>query len=88
MFFVKLVHMGIFPLARYQGEALMLFKILTIIKTCSPGRAERAGRHDFMQDVEFADGQKNALKRKIRRLITFYIMAHSSSSAGKAGYGQ
>lgn len=79
---------GIFPLVRYQGEALTLFKILTGIKTCPLGRAERAGRQDFMQDVEFADGQKHALKRKIRRLITFYIMAHSSSSVGKVGYGQ
>jgi len=66
---------GNIPLVRHQGEALV-FPVFTHLKTCPPGRAERAGRHDFMQDVEFADGQKHALKRKIRRLITFYIMAH------------
>ncbi len=81
---------GIFPFYKIRGEALTLYLKIFDGHQNMPSGPRRTGREEtrFYADVEFADGQKHALKRKIRRLITFYIMAHSSSSVGKVGYGR
>ena len=56
------------PLQDTRAKPWRWLKILTGIKTCPPGRAERAGSHVLMQDRMGIDWLKSAWKRKIKRL--------------------